>query len=83
MTQPENAKVSLELPARSDFLPLIQDCVEKGAALFGLKDARLMGLNLAVEEIFLHLCRVSSGDYKETDCLYFQRVCPAPLPLMF
>jgi hypothetical protein len=59
MTQPENAKVSLELPARSDFLPLVQDCVEKGAALFGLKDAQLMGLNLAVEEIFLHLCRVS------------------------
>lgn len=56
---PGQQSVDLRLPARADFLPLVQNCVEKGATISGLSENRLMGLVLAAEEIFLHLCQVS------------------------
>ena len=55
----KTSKVILTVPAQADFLSVVRESVEKGAALFGLAEMNLMGLSLAVEEIFLHLCRVS------------------------
>lgn len=57
-----NRSISLKLPSQTQFLPIAQDCVEKASELFGLTGVKLMKLGLAVEEIFLHLARLTDGE---------------------
>jgi hypothetical protein len=48
------------LSARADegFLPLVKSFVENSALCFGLGRDEVLGLKLAAEEVFVHLCRV-------------------------
>lgn len=54
--------VHLTLPAQPAFVSLAESCVEQAAELLGLSGDKLMKLGLAVEEIFLHLVRVATGE---------------------
>lgn len=60
----EDQSIKLSLPAQASFMPLAQDCVESASKLLGLSGGKLMRLSLAIEEIFLHLVRVSRGGEK-------------------
>lgn len=49
--------VVLTLDAQEGFLALVTACVEKASLCFGLEREEALGLTVACEEIFVHLCR--------------------------
>ncbi len=53
--------IKLSLPAQAPFMVLAQNCVEGASKVLGLSDGKTMRLSLAIEEIFLHLVRMSGG----------------------
>lgn len=82
VTTTENPDITLNLIARTEFLPVATSFVEKSALAFGLEEPDALALTLATEEIFVYLCRAaapgipvvlrcrSGGYFVETEFLF-------------
>ncbi len=77
----------LSVEADESFLPLVTALVEKSTLCFGFGKSEALGLTLAVEEVFVHLCRVvmPGGGVMEIRCssggYYMQIVVSFPASL--
>jgi anti-sigma regulatory factor (Ser/Thr protein kinase) len=62
--------VLLATEAEEVYLPLVTAFVENAARCYGLADEEALGLTLAAEEVFVHLCRVAiaAGGPLEVHC---------------
>ena len=78
MSQDHERIVSLQLTARSSFLPIATHCVETAAKAFGLGREESLKLSLATEEIFSylssHVCRGEIIDIRSVNRLSYVRV---------
>ena len=64
-----NQSVKLQIPASERFLPLVVSLVEKAAETFGLPQRETLSLNLAVEEIFVHIASaIEKAENVEITC---------------
>jgi hypothetical protein len=66
MAASEKNDSTLVVPARTEYLPLVQAAVEKIAPVVGLSNMKTLKTILAVEEIFCYLCTEASRNERIT-----------------